>query len=198
MSSRDCGLDPARRSIDEVHCELWGEWMETAPARELAGRIKAAIGRAGQPGPDLFHRPRAEQIPGEDGLRHAEARRPGGHPAAGFAGHSAPAGIARPLRHRRAHGGAAAGARHHIGRAALRGVAGNAARRLGQRGGRTFPRRLHGAARPAPASPNAARSATATSCRRNCAPKAARAASCTGLRKRRRCGCVHTGARRPA
>ena len=39
----DCGVSPHDRSIDEVHCKLWGEWMEVGAARQLAVRIKAAI-----------------------------------------------------------------------------------------------------------------------------------------------------------
>lgn len=38
-----CGLAPEVRSIDEVHCKLWGEWMEVAAARRLAETIKSAI-----------------------------------------------------------------------------------------------------------------------------------------------------------
>ena len=40
---RDCGLDPHAESIDEVHCELWGEWMEEEAARELAREIKRQL-----------------------------------------------------------------------------------------------------------------------------------------------------------
>ena len=40
---RDCGLDPNEESIDEVHCKLWGEWVQEAPARELARQIKLAL-----------------------------------------------------------------------------------------------------------------------------------------------------------
>ena len=40
---RACGVYPEVCSIDEVHCRLWGEWMEPGAARALAGRVKAAI-----------------------------------------------------------------------------------------------------------------------------------------------------------
>ena len=39
----DCGVNPEVRSIDEVHCVLWGEWMETGAAGRLAGRIKESL-----------------------------------------------------------------------------------------------------------------------------------------------------------
>ena len=39
----ECGVQPEVRSIDEVHCGLWGEWMEPEAARALATRIKTAI-----------------------------------------------------------------------------------------------------------------------------------------------------------
>ena len=39
----ECGISPEMRSIDEVHCKLWGEWMEVEAARQLVGRIKEAI-----------------------------------------------------------------------------------------------------------------------------------------------------------
>ncbi len=40
---RDCGVDPHPESIDEVHCTLWGEWVQEEPARELARQIKRAL-----------------------------------------------------------------------------------------------------------------------------------------------------------
>ncbi len=40
---RACGVHPEVCSVDEVHCRLWGEWMEPAAAQALAGRIKDAI-----------------------------------------------------------------------------------------------------------------------------------------------------------
>ncbi len=40
---RDCGVEPHPQSIDEVHCQLWGEWVQEAPARELARQIKIAL-----------------------------------------------------------------------------------------------------------------------------------------------------------
>ena len=44
----ECGVSPNERSIDEVHCELWGEWMEVEAAHQLARRIKETIkARAG-------------------------------------------------------------------------------------------------------------------------------------------------------
>ena len=39
----DCGVDPHPESIDEVHCPLWGEWIEEDSARALAQRIKVAL-----------------------------------------------------------------------------------------------------------------------------------------------------------
>ena len=39
----DCGVDPHPESIDEVHCTLWGEWVEEEAARELARQIKRAL-----------------------------------------------------------------------------------------------------------------------------------------------------------
>ena len=39
----DCGVDPHPESIDEVHCKLWGDWVQEAPARALAGQIKRAL-----------------------------------------------------------------------------------------------------------------------------------------------------------
>ena len=39
----DCGVDPHAESVDEVHCPLWGEWMQEGPARALAERIKDAL-----------------------------------------------------------------------------------------------------------------------------------------------------------
>ncbi len=39
----ECGVSPEMRSIDEVHCQLWGEWMEAESACRLVGRIKEAI-----------------------------------------------------------------------------------------------------------------------------------------------------------
>lgn len=39
----DCGVEPHPESIDEVHCQLWGEWLHEAPARELARQIKLAL-----------------------------------------------------------------------------------------------------------------------------------------------------------
>ena len=39
----ECGVTPEVASIDEVHCPLWGEWMDVEAARGLARRIKAAI-----------------------------------------------------------------------------------------------------------------------------------------------------------
>ena len=41
----ECGVEAQVESIDEVHCPLWGEWMEIEAARRLAGRIKEAIAR---------------------------------------------------------------------------------------------------------------------------------------------------------
>ncbi len=32
----ECGVSPEVRSIDEVHCQLWGEWMEAEAACRLA------------------------------------------------------------------------------------------------------------------------------------------------------------------
>ncbi len=40
---QDCGVSAHIESIDEVHCPLWGEWMEIGAARRLAGRVKEAI-----------------------------------------------------------------------------------------------------------------------------------------------------------
>ena len=39
----ECGVSPEVASIDEVHCPLWGEWMEAGAARRLAENIKTAI-----------------------------------------------------------------------------------------------------------------------------------------------------------
>ncbi len=39
----DCGVEPHPESIDEVHCQLWGEWVQEAPARELARQIKLGL-----------------------------------------------------------------------------------------------------------------------------------------------------------
>ena len=39
----DCGVAPEVASIDEVHCPLWGEWMEPDAARALAQEIKRTI-----------------------------------------------------------------------------------------------------------------------------------------------------------
>ena len=39
----DCGVSPEMKSIDEAHCQLWGEWMEVGAACRLAERIKEAI-----------------------------------------------------------------------------------------------------------------------------------------------------------
>ena len=44
-----CGVSPQEASIDEVHCQLWGEWMEPEAARALALRIKAAIAESVSP-----------------------------------------------------------------------------------------------------------------------------------------------------
>ena len=42
----DCGVDPQKESIDEVHCtELWGEWLQEAPARELGPADQDGPGR---------------------------------------------------------------------------------------------------------------------------------------------------------
>ena len=46
---RDCGLDPHEESIDEVHCELWGEWTQQESAREQARRIKIALAESVSP-----------------------------------------------------------------------------------------------------------------------------------------------------
>ena len=40
---KSCGVFPNVESIDEVHCKLWGEWMEEDAARRLALRIKEEI-----------------------------------------------------------------------------------------------------------------------------------------------------------
>ena len=40
---KSCGVYPNVESIDEVHCKLWGEWMEESAARQLARRIKEEI-----------------------------------------------------------------------------------------------------------------------------------------------------------
>ncbi len=45
----DCGVQPNAESIDEVCCELWGEWMEVKAAQKLAGRIKKAIAEKTSP-----------------------------------------------------------------------------------------------------------------------------------------------------
>ncbi len=39
----ECGISAEVESIDEVHCPLWGEWMEPEPARRLALRVKEAV-----------------------------------------------------------------------------------------------------------------------------------------------------------
>ena len=39
----ECGVSPQAESIDEVHCPLWGEWMELDAARSLAQEIKRQI-----------------------------------------------------------------------------------------------------------------------------------------------------------
>ena len=39
----ECGVTPEVCSIDEVHCPLWGEWTEEAPARDLARHIKKIL-----------------------------------------------------------------------------------------------------------------------------------------------------------
>ena len=44
-----CGVSPQVASIDEVHCALWGEWMEVGAAQTLARRIKEAIAREVSP-----------------------------------------------------------------------------------------------------------------------------------------------------
>ncbi len=41
----DCGISAEVESIDEVHCPLWGEWMEMESAKALARRVKEAIAR---------------------------------------------------------------------------------------------------------------------------------------------------------
>ncbi len=45
----ECGVHPNVESIDEVHCELWGEWMEVEAATRLARRIKESIARKVSP-----------------------------------------------------------------------------------------------------------------------------------------------------
>ena len=47
----ECGVSPEVASIDEVHCPLWGEWMEVKAAQRLARRVKDAI--AGKVSPIL-------------------------------------------------------------------------------------------------------------------------------------------------
>ena len=39
----ECGVTPEVCSIDEVHCPLWGEWMEEGAARHLALHIKKIL-----------------------------------------------------------------------------------------------------------------------------------------------------------
>lgn len=39
----ECGASAHVESIDEVHCPLWGEWMEMAAAQRLATCVKKAI-----------------------------------------------------------------------------------------------------------------------------------------------------------
>ena len=46
---KDCGVDPHAESVDEVHCPLWGEWVEEAPARALAQQIKTALAQRVSP-----------------------------------------------------------------------------------------------------------------------------------------------------
>ena len=45
----ECGVSPHVESIDEVHCELWGEWMEVEAATRLARSIKESIARKVSP-----------------------------------------------------------------------------------------------------------------------------------------------------
>ena len=56
----ECGVSVEDRSIDEVHCKLWGEWMEVDAARQLASRIKNAIREKVGPAANVFHWPRTE------------------------------------------------------------------------------------------------------------------------------------------
>lgn len=44
-----CGVYPVPESVDEVHCNLWGEWMEENAARQLARRIKDALAESVSP-----------------------------------------------------------------------------------------------------------------------------------------------------
>ena len=45
----ESGVQANVESIDEVSCELWGEWMEVGAAQDLARRIKAAIAQRASP-----------------------------------------------------------------------------------------------------------------------------------------------------
>ena len=45
----ECGVSPEVASIDEMHCPLWGEWMEVEAAQRLARRIKDAIAQKVSP-----------------------------------------------------------------------------------------------------------------------------------------------------
>ncbi len=164
----ECGVSAHIESIDEVHCPLWGEWMEVEAARRLAVRIKTSHRAKNQPAPDLFHRSGPQSLPGQDRQRHAKARRPRDDHARRPAALPPPAGTARPLRRRprmearlRAHQIDTVEHLCAASREMLREIWGGVE-------GERFHAALHG--QPTfTRTTNSAPSATATSCRRNSA-----------------------------
>ena len=72
----DCGMSPEVRSIDEVHCALWGEWMEAEAAGQLALTIKEVLRQRLGPrltcsiglAPNLFLSKTASDMEKPDGL----------------------------------------------------------------------------------------------------------------------------------